>query len=145
VAVGIFVFCIVAVVGLLTVSLKTDRLASVDTQLALMTEVTSSILKNQGFANVSTNSLYTGASPALYFNSSGQVALDSNNKVAFATQKSDSVYACTITCRQPASFNPYISTSTNLLYLQLRFGWPATAPTANQATRIVNMTMVNYD
>ncbi len=154
IAIGIFAISVLVILGLLSISITTNRSASADTQVALMAERTYSMLENLGFQNVSTNKLFaSGASPNLYFDVTGRPLMTSTNTILFGypttpanALAAGAIYSCTVTTNTPPlSFGSAGGNSTNLLSIGMKFAWPVAAPTANQTVRIVNATLGNYD
>jgi uncharacterized protein (TIGR02598 family) len=136
-ALGIFAFAVVAILGLLSVCLSSEKSSSADTALSFATQTAVTTVHNQGFEAVSTNTAYAGTSPIFYFDAGGAISLDSTGALA-STPQTDSIYSCTVT-RKVAS------NSTNLLLLQFKFNWPIVAAPAQQQGRIVNASLANYE
>jgi uncharacterized protein (TIGR02598 family) len=135
-ALGIFAFAIVAILGLLSASLNSDRGANSDSALTRMAETTVSQLRSQGFRRIHTNSIYSPpvTAPQYYYDNLGQLALNATGIPATAPL-SNSVYSCTITRKASAS--------TNLDYLTLEFRWPLSAPEARRQIRSVHASLAN--
>lgn len=146
-AIGVFATAIIAIIGLLPIVMTSDKGAITDTALAQMTTTATTILRNQGFAAVSTNSAYGDTTPDMYFNIDGNISLNSNGVPNTSPQK-DSLYSCTVICISP-SVTTGTSASTvatkNMVYLQIQFQWPVMAPSGHQSLRIVNTSLANYD
>ena len=145
-AIGIFAFAIVAVLGLTSVSMKSNQQASADTTLALMTQTGLSQLRSRGFATINgtgatagqTIYFNTGAGrvPDYYFDLGGRLATKSDGS-ADPAPHADSLYSCTVYA-VPTS-------SPSLLMLRLQFRWPLSAPPANQETRTLYASIANRD
>ena len=146
VALGIFSFAIVALLGLGVVSTDSTRESAADTALGMMTQTTPVYLRNQPFATVQT-SVASGAyrpgstAASFYYDINGRMALDTSGNPATVAQP-DSVYACVVSGRAPSSTTVAVA---SFLYLQLQFRSPATAPATAQPVRIVNASTANYD
>ena len=136
-ALGIFAFAVVAILGLLSVCLSSEKTSSTDTALSFATQTAVTTLRGQGFGAVSTNTAYAGTSPIFFFDSGGTISLDSTGALA-STPQADSIYSCTV--KRTVSGN-----SANLLLLQFKFNWPVAAPAAQQQSRIVNASLANYE
>jgi len=138
IAVGIFAFAIVAIFGLLTAALRSNKDAASDTALAQMAETAVNVLRTQPFASFATNTAYSAnnTSASYYFDIAGQLARTSSNTPATAPQ-SDSLYSCSV---QRMS-----TSSTNFYQIRLIFKWPISAASTNQKTSIINASVANYD
>ncbi len=136
-ALGIFTFAIMAVFGLLSVSVTSDKSAASDTAIAQMSATALSLIRAQSFYQIKTNTLFSGTAPAFYFDLNGQIGLNSSGPPDTTTH-TNSYYSCTI----QRTVSP---SSTNLLYLQYTFRWPIFAPATNQQSRVLNTTIGNYD
>jgi len=136
IAIGIFSFSIVAIIGLMAASLNSDKGAASDTTLSRITETTVSFIRSQGWSIVHTNTAYAEGetNSDLFFDSSGQLAMTSAG-VPQSSGQPDSVYSCTVTRKA--------ATSTNLDYINLEFRWPVAAPINRQETRMVNASIAN--
>ena len=145
-ALGIFAFAIVALLGLVVVGTDSTRESATDTALGMMTQTTLVYLRSQVYATTRTRVAsgsynQTNTTPSFYYDNAGRMALDANGNPA-TTVQSDSVYYCVVSGRAPAGAS--VSTS-NLLYLQLQFRSPATVPVSAQPIRIVDASIANYD
>lgn len=135
-ALEIFSFAIIAVIGLLLTVTKSDKGAATDTTLAQMVESTVTQLRSTSFAAVHTNASYADAAPDFYYDVSGKMARDaSGNPVTAAAE--DSIFGCIVTRGG--------SSSTNMDYLVLDFRWPVSAPAANQQSRKLTASFASYD
>jgi len=130
IAIGIFAFAIVAVIGLLAVSMNSDKTAASDTVLALMTEEATTRLRSQPFATLAATPGFadTDLNPDFYY------SLDGGLTTATA---SDAYYSCRVARRA--------TDSTNLAYVSLEFRWPLAAPSARQESRFVTLSMARYE
>lgn len=137
-ALGIFAFAIVAILGLLAVSMNSDKGAAVDSTLSQMTGTAISYLRSQGYTAVHTNAAFiaTDTTSDFFFDSSGQLAVAVTG-APLTTAQLDSMYGCTVTRK--------VTTSANMDYLNLEFRWPVSAPTNRQETRTINASIANYN
>lgn len=136
IAIGIFAFAIVCVMGLMSVSFNADRNAAHDTVLGRMSQTTTSYLKTRGFNFVHTNSQYLLVEPDFYYDVLGNLQYDSAGKI-LTVPTSESVYCCAVIRKNSAS--------TNLDYLSLQFRWPMAASEAKQETRTVTTSLARYE
>jgi len=139
-AIGLFSFALLALVGLLTVGLKGSRESGDDTILSLCTETTQALVRAEGFSQVLTNALYApgNTTPDFFFDSGGILLTDSAG-APLRTQNTNALYGCLVT-------RPVLSQATpNLLVYQLKFVWPLAAPAANRQQRVVPASLANYE
>jgi len=137
IAIGVFSFAIVAIFGLMAISLNSDKGAASDSTLSRIAETTVSQLRSQGYPSFHTNAAYAASdtNADYFFDSSGQLAVTSAGAPQSSGQ-ADSVYSCTVTRKATAS--------TNLDYINLEFRWPMAAPKSRQETKVVNTSFANY-
>lgn len=142
IAVGLVSFALLALVGLLTVGLKSSRESAEDTILSLCTETTQALVRAEGFSQVSANAAYApgDTTPDFFFDSGGIVQTDSAG-APLRAQNTNSLYGCLVTRSAPALSQP----TTNLLVYQLKFVWPLAAPAANRQQRVVPAGLANYE
>lgn len=138
IAVGIFAFSLVAILGLMSVGLRSGRESANDLALGLMTQTVSSILHLQGFSSNLNNAAYASnnTGPNFYFSLDGDLARDSSGKPATAASTNN--YACVVARCSPASF-----ATTNAILFRLVFSWPMQAPADNRQTRVVLTSVAN--
>jgi len=130
IAVGIFAFAIVAVVGLLAVTVNSDKGAATDAVLARLTTTTVSKIRGMGFGAVKTNTSFSPGDQNVdfyYDNQGSPTTLAAGN----------AIFGCEVTRKDTASINLYL--------LNLKFRWPLAAPSDQQQTRDVTATIANYD
>jgi uncharacterized protein (TIGR02598 family) len=141
-AIGLFSFALLALVGLLTVGLKGSRESGDDTILSLCTETTQALVRAEGFSQVLTNALYApgNTTPDFFFDSGGILLTDSAG-APLRTQNTNALYGCLVT-RSVAALS---QATTNLLVYQLKFVWPLAAPAANRQHRVVPASLANYE
>lgn len=129
-AIGIFAFAIVAVIGLLAVSMNSDKAAASDSVLALMTQDVTARLRGQPFATLAALPGYadTDLNPDFYYSMEGSLT---------PVTHADAYYSCRVARRATAS--------PNLDCLSLEFRWPKAVPTAQQSSRFVTLSVARYD
>jgi uncharacterized protein (TIGR02598 family) len=141
-AIGVFAFCIVSIIGLISLEMTENQASATDTAMASMTEYVSDYLRQQSFQVLSTNypaSDTTPTSPNFCFDAYGRVILNSSGQPDTTGLLANSVYCCTIIA------NPS-SLSTNLYQIQLDIRWPLPSALDRSApNRIVNLTIANYE
>ena len=148
-AIGLFSFALLALVGLLTVGLKGSRESGDDTILSLCTETTQALVRAEGFSRVLTNALYApgNTTPDFFFDSGGILLTDSAG-APLRTQNTNALYGCLVTRCDPDQFQKDLDPAqrtTNLLVYQLKFVWPLAAPAANRQQRVVPASLANYE
>jgi len=127
IAIGIFSFAAVAMIGLLAVSLTSEEASSSDTAMATMTQTAMSSLRGDTFSQ-----LTTANGTAMYFDVRGTRLVDSvGNDLTLTTAKAaGAIYQCTIAT---ASVQPVNSSNTAsatvLMSVVLNFSWPVIAAT----------------
>ncbi|HEX4084236.1 MAG TPA: hypothetical protein VHY22_04945 [Chthoniobacteraceae bacterium] len=158
-ALGVIAFALVAIVGLMSVSMKTGRGATEDTLLSSMTGQVMSGLRSQHFvdashpagtqgvlpdtAAVSSSAAITATIlPTMYFDNSGALLSSSSG----APAASGALYQCVATIQpDAATMGPPSANGVqaiNLVRVSLTFGWPPTANPPNE--RIVNSSIARY-
>jgi len=142
IAIGLVSFALLALVGLLTVGLRSSRESGEDTIMAVCTETTQALVRAEGFSQVLTNALYApgDTTPDFFFDSAGTLLTDSAGAPS-RTQNADALYGCLVTRSVPA----LSQATTNLLVYQLKFVWPLAAPAANRQQRVVPASLANYE
>jgi uncharacterized protein (TIGR02598 family) len=140
IAIGLVSFALLALVGLLTVGLKSSRESGEDTILAVCTGTTQALVRAEGFSNVSANPAYADTTPDFFFDSAGALLTDSAG-APLKTQNTNALYGCLVTRGAPA----LSQATTNLLVYQLKFVWPLAAPAANRQQRVVPASLANYE
>jgi len=141
IALGITSFVIIAIIGLLSVGLQTSRESAEDTNLALMTQTTTALLRSRPFSNVFNSPNFGDATADYFFDANGDLTRDAAGAPATTTD-TNSLFACTISRRTP-SLAP-LSTS-NFIYLQYKFTWPLSAPAANRKEKVGVISLANYE
>ena len=129
-AIGIACFAIIAVLGLFSVGAQSSRSSNDDTNLALMTRQAVAWIRTQSFTSMSAS---TGT--LLYFDSMGQLVRNTAGDPATAPGAS-AIYSCTISPKASG-------VSLNLIYLQIRFQWPLSAPSPSRQQRVVISSLAN--
>ena len=167
-AIGVFVFAIVAILALMSIGSNSNLAAATDTSLAEMTQYVDSYVRHQGFTVLSgsiaiPNGAIPGGLPSspylnnakanFFFDVSGNVITNSSTGIPDTTGTySTEIYSCTVSA-SPASFVPALAsitgtslpgTSSNLLYLRYDFRWPVAAHHANP-DRTVYSSFANYE
>lgn len=132
IAIGLVSFALLALVGLLTVGLKSSRESGDDTILAVCTETAQALVRAEGFSQLSANTAYADTTPDFFFDSTGAL---------LTNQSADAVYGCLVTRAAPV----LSQATTNLLVYQLKFVWPLAAPAANRQQRVVPASLANYE
>jgi hypothetical protein len=156
-ALGIAGFALIAIIGLLTANIQSSNSAKEETVTTEMVQDVLGDLKTQKtFANLQAN--LTANAYIYYFDANGSLLPNSSNIPTSSTSNSltqtppnGAVYICVVglaTAAPPASgvAAPWSSTSTTppLIAVSMTFSWPASAPTANRASSIVNATLAQF-
>ncbi len=141
VAIGLFSFVIVAMVGLLSVGLNSSRESSDDTRLALCAQTVFSLLRAEGFAGAQANSEYDkgNTDPDFLFDSGGRLLTDSGGQPLVTS--AESYYSCAVTL-EPLPLN---QPTGKFQCLRLQFFWPPGASVANRSTRNLVMSLADYE
>jgi len=157
-ALGVFVFAITAILGLMSIGSNSDLAAATDTSLASMAQYVDSYVRHQGFSAVSGTNVITGVTtaapyppgnshPNFYFDVSGNVIVNSNGIPDTTGTIPNSVYSCTVSITPVASGVTVPATglkTNNLLFLRYDFRWPVTAHHINP-DRTVYSSLANYE
>ena len=143
IATGIVSVVIITIIGLLTVGLRNSRESAEDTNLALMTQTISSLVRTRSFSNVysSTDFSESNTDADYFFDANGTLVRDATGAPA-SNASADSHFACTITRRTP-SLAPV--SSSNCIYLQYRFTWPLSAQATNRRDKVGFTSLANYE
>jgi Tfp pilus assembly protein PilV len=136
IALGIFSFAIISILGLLLSVTKSNAGAATDTVLAQMAGNTMTQLRSKDFAFVHSHAAYGDATPDFYFDVAGKMARDPAGNPA-TTPDGDSIFGCVVTRSG--------SSSSNMDFLVLDFRWPISAPSASQQSRKLTSSMAKYD
>jgi len=167
-AIGVFVFAIVAILALMSIGSNSNLAAATDTSLAEMTQYVDSYVRHQGFTSLSgsnpaipgsptlTSAYFNNATPNFFFDGSGNVIVSSATGLPDTTGTySNALYSCTVSA-SPAPNVPAVAaatgvalsaTSSNLLYLRYDFRWPCIAHKAPKypPDRTVYSSVANYE
>lgn len=130
VAVGIFVFAIISVLGLLAVSNQANRAASEETVVAVIFQKVQEYLACRELQDLLTNAAYRDEDADFYFDIYGN-ELD-------AGARSQAVFQCTVTCDTAAGG------SANYGQAILRVEYPFAAPPASRRSVIMPVGLANY-
>lgn len=131
IAIGIVSFAMMAILGLFSVGLQSNRESAEDTTLALMSQQMNAWSRSQPFTNL------TASNTVFFFNAGGELTRTANGDPA-TTAGIDSHYSCTISPQTN-------SVSTNLIYLQSRYEWPLSAPSTGRQQRVIVASRANEE
>ena len=142
-ALGITSFTIISIIGLLSFGLQNSRESAEDTNLALITQTTTSLLRSQPFTNILNSATFAtnNTNANYFFDVTGDLTRDATGAPA-TVPNADSLFACTLARRTPPLATPG---TTNFIYLQYRFTWPLSAPATNRKEKIGLISLANYD
>ncbi len=132
IAMGVVTFTLVAIIGMLSVGMKSSRESTEDTLIANMA---TAVLNNLRTTNSYSN-LTLPASNEVYFDSMGR--WDTNGSV-FGASNSKSLYRCTYVLDNTNA----TTGGTNLIMARLIFTWPVQAAKAPN-TNILHATLTPY-
>jgi len=138
IAMGLFSFAIVSVIGLFAVSLNSDKGAADETVLARMAENSTSLLKTRGIEIVRANPAFgsNNVTPNFFFDVNGRAALATNG-LPLTNAQADSIYSCVIRRKSTVEANRDV--------VLIEFRWPVTAPFNRQQSRQFQTSLVKYE
>ncbi len=172
-AIGIVAFAMVSILGLVSLSEQASKGATDQTNLALMTQTVSTLLRTSGTSGFQTpytavTSLLSGSGNSVYylnyyFDASGAPSRDtlgnlisgSSTLIASGSNVSSAVtkptYVCTVMNKTPSAtgVTNYVSipqepSNFAFAYLRLDFAWPYGAPAANQQHKYAYTSVTSY-
>ncbi len=138
-ALAIFSFAIIALVGLMSAGLRNGRESGADLALGLMTQTVASTLHGDSFGPVQLDPRFGNDSPDFFFDSDGKLIVDGSG-VPASSPSAQGLYACTVKRSAPANLN-----TTNTVLLRMEFSWPLTAPEANRQKKAILTSLANHD
>ncbi|PTX97464.1 hypothetical protein DB346_20940 [Verrucomicrobia bacterium LW23] len=133
-ALGLFAFAIISILGLLAVTMNLDQDSANDTTVTRMSEETGAWLRSQPFATSHTAAAYapTDTTPDFYYDAAGRMALTSTGAPA-TTAPADAYFSCTVTRR---------ATPSNAMdVLVMTYSWPLKAQEAHRKTRRMHISI----
>jgi len=106
-ALGITSFAIISIIGLLSFGLQNSRESAEDTNLALITQTTTSLLRSLPFTNILNSATFAtnNTNANYFFDVTGDLTRDATGAPA-TVPNADSLFACTLARRTPPLSTP---------------------------------------
>lgn len=136
VALGLVSFCLISLIGLLSLGMQNDREASEDTRLAYASETVLSLLGNLGYTAVLADARFAAAEAGgdFFFDDDGNLFTDASGApVTGATTG----MSCRVNRVTPGA------APAGLLMLRLAFEWPLEAPPDARQERVLITALAN--